>query len=87
MFIGYTRTSTPGAGGGRALTTAEIFQIAGPLESLKVSEYPARRLVCGELARGEELELRLDDGHSVLLLFNSSPLRDATGAAIGEPPI
>ena len=54
-----------------------------PLESLQVSEYPARRLVCGELARGEELELRLDDGRSVLLLFNSSPLRDATGAVIG----
>ena len=68
---------------GVCLNGFHLFQIAGPLESLKVSAYPARRLVCGELARGEEIELRLDDGRSVLLLFNSSPLRDATGAVIG----
>jgi PAS fold len=68
---------------GVRLNGFHLFQIAGPLESLQLSEYSARRAFCDELARGERLELRLDDGRNVLLLFSLSPLRDATGAVIG----
>jgi hypothetical protein len=62
---------------GVRLNGFHLFQIAGPLESLRKSEYPEQCAVCGEPGRGEKLELLLDNGRNVLLL------RDARGAVIG----
>jgi PAS fold len=68
---------------GVRLNGFHLFQLAGPLGSRGRSEDPVRHAVCSDPARDAELELRLDDGRRVLLLFSSAVLRDATGAAIG----
>ncbi|ACL60978.1 hybrid sensor histidine kinase/response regulator [Methylobacterium nodulans] len=50
---------------------------------LAPADDPLQRAMRGEDVRGEELDVRLGDGHALHLLYNASPLRDATGAVVG----
>jgi len=46
-------------------------------------DYPLARAIRGEEVRGEEWEVHFEDGRSLSLLYNASPLRDGLGAVIG----
>ncbi|HEX2727150.1 MAG TPA: PAS domain S-box protein, partial [Beijerinckiaceae bacterium] len=50
---------------------------------LSPEEYPLARAARGEEVRDEEFEITLQGGRAVTLLFNSCPLRDATGEVTG----
>jgi signal transduction histidine kinase len=44
---------------------------------------PIQRAACGEEVRGEEFELRFDDGTSTIIVVQATPLRNAAGAVVG----
>ena len=46
---------------------------------LNPAELPLQRATRGEEVRDEELEIRFDDGSSVTLIFQASPIRDGEG--------
>ncbi len=45
-------------------------------------DMPVQRAARGEEVRGEELDIRFDDGSSIVILVHATPLRDAAGVAI-----
>jgi PAS domain S-box-containing protein len=48
-----------------------------------IEEAPIRRALRGAEVRNEEWEVRFEDGRSLVLLYNASPLRDPGGAVTG----
>jgi two-component sensor histidine kinase len=50
---------------------------------LSATELPLQRAVRGEDVRDEELDIHFDDGSSVTLVFQASPIRDASGIIRG----
>ncbi|WP_315974873.1 hybrid sensor histidine kinase/response regulator [Microvirga yunnanensis] len=67
-------------GPAQTLSPRRIFR-----DDVEVSpdQAPLRRALHGLEVRNEEWAVRFEDGRSVNLLYNASPLRDRTGAVVG----
>ncbi|QFU16323.1 hybrid sensor histidine kinase/response regulator [Microvirga thermotolerans] len=50
---------------------------------VRPDQAPLRRAIRGSEIRGEEWEVRFDDGRSIFLLYNASPLRNRQGEVVG----